>query len=360
MSFDENKRTGILIYLLNRIAVDDSEFMKAVTKQFDISATSVKRYLIKCIGDGMIRDDTDRQCGYALCSDIHRHQCELTGEQQEEDILYFEWIEPCLKQLPVNIRDIWAYACMEMLNNAIEHSGGKKLSVSIARNYLYTEVVIRDDGVGAFENVRNYIRKEFSREASLEDSLMELYKGRFTTAAERHSGEGIFFTSKMMDHFMLSANGLSYMMHAGTERIERHRLIAYYQKLNRIGTEVHMRLSNFSERRSQEIFDRFTNEDGGFVKTYIPIRDACQTEKPMARSQARRLLRRLEDFEEAVLDFAEVEFCGQGFMDEIFRVFGTAHPEVSLAVVHANQDVEKMIKHVSNFGQGDKNHTAAT
>lgn len=346
MSFDEHKRTEIIIYLLERIAMDDSECVRNTSDRFDISATSVKRYIEKCINEQILQKDDLKKCGYALRAETQAYECELSGDVPEEDILYSRWIEPFMADLPTNIQDIWAYTCMEMLNNAIEHSEGMRLSVCILRNYLYTEVVITDDGVGVFEKVRRHIGRVQAREACMEDALVELYKGKFTTAEENHSGERIFFSSKMMDQFIASANGTMYIFHDHTEAMVRHRLITYYQKLNHIGTKVIMRLSNFSTRRSQEVFDMYTNAEGGFVKTYIPIRDACQTEKPIARSQARRLMRRLEGFEEVVLDFSEVAFCGQGFADEVFRVFRTAHPEVELKAINADEDVMKMIRHV--------------
>ena len=37
---------------------------------------------------------------------------------------------------------------------------------------------------------------------------------------------------------------------------------------------------------------------------------------------------------------------GQGFADEVFRVFQNMHPEIKLTVVNANAAVEGMIQHV--------------
>jgi hypothetical protein len=47
-----------------------------------------------------------------------------------------------------------------------------------------------------------------------------------------------------------------------------------------------------------------------------------------------------------VLDFTGVDFIGQGFADEIFRVFALAHPGTRLIPVHCTETVEKMIAHV--------------
>ena len=46
----------------------------------------------------------------------------------------------------------------------------------------------------------------------------------------------------------------------------------------------------------------------------------------VSRSEARRLLARLDQFREVILDFSRVKSIGQGFADEIFRVFASAHP----------------------------------
>ena len=68
----------------------------------------------------------------------------------------------------------------------------------------------------------------------------------------------------------------------------------------------------------------------------------------MSRSQAKRILARVDRFKEVILDFEGVTHIGQGFADEIFRVFVKAHPDVRILHDHCTPDVEKMIKHVSS------------
>jgi uncharacterized protein (DUF1330 family) len=51
----------------------------------------------------------------------------------------------------------------------------------------------------------------------------------------------------------------------------------------------------------------------------------------VSRSEAKRLCDGLERFRHVVLDFAGVEAVGQGFADEIFRVWASQHPEVELS-----------------------------
>mgnify|MGYP002813287972 FL=1 len=44
-----------------------------------------------------------------------------------------------------------------------------------------------------------------------------------------------------------------------------------------------------------------------------------------------------------VLDFSGVEVVGQGFCDEVFRVFAHRHPEVTLEPVGMNEAVAFMV-----------------
>jgi uncharacterized protein (DUF1330 family) len=64
----------------------------------------------------------------------------------------------------------------------------------------------------------------------------------------------------------------------------------------------------------------------------------------VARSEAKRILARLESFAEVVLDFSGVDSIGQAFADEVFRVYATAHPGVKLTPIHANEEVNRMIR----------------
>ena len=79
--------------------------------------------------------------------------------------------------------------------------------------------------------------------------------------------------------------------------------------------------------------------------TDIPLQLAeYGTDLLISRSQAKRILARLELFEEVFLDFSGVEEIGQAFADEIFRVYATAHPGVKLTPIHANDNVTRMIR----------------
>ena len=242
---------------------------------------------------------------------------------------------------------IWQYVCAEMLNNAIEHSTGKNIYIEVRVNALYSKVIIVDDGVGAFQTLLQYMKANGWNNPGIEDAVVELYKGKITSNAASHSGEGIFFSSKMTDEFVIWSDAQVYLSgHGKDNRTIQSHLLAYTSRLRKIGTMVCMSLENETERKIAEVFDMYTDIEKGFIKTRIPVKEACISGEPTARSQARRICNRLEEFKEVTFDFSNVEFLGQGFADEIFRVYATAHPEIELCPVNMLPEVERMIRHV--------------
>jgi hypothetical protein len=64
----------------------------------------------------------------------------------------------------------------------------------------------------------------------------------------------------------------------------------------------------------------------------------------LSRSEARRVTVGLERFRYVTIDFTGVELVGQGFCDEVFRVFAAAHPEDVLVPTGMNESVSFMVR----------------
>lgn len=347
MSFDNKKRAEIRKYILRKIALDDKDLTAKCMDSFGISITSVKRYIRELVETDAIVQQSGCACGYRLTGHSMEEEVSLKPDQLEEDRLYASLIEGSLSNCSTDALRIWQYVCAEMLNNAIEHSRGERIRIIVSTNALYSRVVIVDDGVGVFQTLMEYMAGHGWKNPCAEDALIELYKGKFTSDAGRHSGEGIFFSSKVMDEFAIWSNAKIYKCGYGLnlETIE-HRLLSYVSRINKIGTMVMLALENDTSRKLAEVFNMFADIEEGFIRTKIPVKEACLTGEPVARSQARRICNRLEEFREVVLDFGRVELMGQGFADELFRIYALAHPQVVLRPVNMIPGVERMIRHV--------------
>ena len=346
MSFQEEKREAIKRYMLEKIRQDDEKFIQKTMDSFGISVTTVKRYLQECLENQVLCMDEEKKTRYKLKTTSFAFDYQLC-DNVDEDEIYYAHIRPLLEDDSKEALAIWYYAFTEMMNNVIEHSGYKNIYCVVKRDFLYTEISIIDDGQGIYKNVQTYWQNIFGKKLTNQDVLAELYKGKFTTKPENHSGEGIFFTSKVLNEFAIwSDNAIFSQGCYDKDRFVQSHLISCYNKLNQIGTMVVMKLENQTTRTIKEVFDMYAPIEEGFVKTKIPLAEVCPYAQPVARSQARRILYRLEEFKQVEFDFEGVEFMGQGFADEVFRVFRNQYPGTELIPVNANPSVLGMIKHV--------------
>lgn len=258
-----------------------------------------------------------------------------------EDIVWRSHVAPLLGELPDNAMDIWHYGITEIFNNAIDHSGGKNAFVTLKKTATTSEVVIYDNGEGIFKKIQHELGLYDERH-----SVLELAKGKLTTDPDNHSGEGIFFSSRVFDKFII-LSGNVYFSHAHGE-IEDW--ILEYQE-SQAGTSVVMKLANNTSRTLKQVFDSFTSDDDyGFTKTVVPVRlTQYGDDKLVSRSQAKRLLARIDKFKTVIFDFDDVESIGQAFADEVFRVFATRHPDMKLLPLNTSHSVKQMISRVSSL-----------
>ncbi|MCP4113780.1 MAG: DUF4325 domain-containing protein [Desulfobacteraceae bacterium] len=255
----------------------------------------------------------------------------------DEDRIWRGNIKPLLEGINKNINDICHYGFTEMLNNAIEHSEGTEVCIDTACSDEKLRITITDNGIGIFNNIKNKFEFEDERHA-----VFELSKGKLTTDPESHTGEGIFFTSRMFDKFVIKSSNLSFIH----ENFEKDDWLVENLEENFEGTRVSLTINPKSKRTVKAVFDKYT-DDISFAKTHILLFLAQYGDDNLvSRSQAKRVLARADKFKEILLDFSNVEMIGQGFADQIFRVFRNAHPDITVTRSHANNDIEKMIHRV--------------
>ncbi len=253
----------------------------------------------------------------------------------EEDVAWGRDFSPFFSLTP-NIQSIVNHGFTEMMNNAVDHSGGEKVVAWMDQDEKNLHIVISDDGIGIFAKITNALGLPDMRQA-----LFELSKGKLTTDPSRHTGEGVFFTSRMFDTYDISANGLQFNHSDDSPNdLFREEMAGFVN-----GTTVFMKIELSSQRTAADIYAQFTDapEDYDFSKTVVPMKLARYgNEQLVSRSQAKRLIARFDRFKIVILDFNDIQEIGQAFADELFRVYATAHPEVELIPIHMTKPVERM------------------
>jgi len=321
---------------LQNVETYPSDIAKRAAIEFGITRQAVNKHLSHLVKEkALVEEGNTRNRTYKLCPLAEVEKIYPLSPDLQEDVVWRNDVLQILAGLPENVIDIWSYCFTEMFNNAIDHSGATYISVTVKRTATSTAVTIYDNGVGIFKKIQDALGLLDERHA-----VFELSKGKLTTDPARHTGEGIFFTSRMVDAFQILSSETFFSHNFG----KSEDWILQDEKPAR-GTLVVMRLNNHTSRTLKKVFSEFSSdEDIGFTKTVVPVRLAQYgDDKLVSRSQAKRLLDRVDRFKTVLLDFAEVTTIGQSFADEIFRVFQNSHPLIELIPINANTDVQDVI-----------------
>jgi len=110
------------------------------------------------------------------------------------------------------------------------------------------------------------------------------------------------------------------------------------------GTTTTVTINPQSTRGLREVFARFTDEDHRFAKSLPRIKLFETGATFISRSEAKRLALGLENFDEVELDFTGVTEVGQGFADELLRVWASQHSTTTLIPINMSDPVAFMIE----------------
>jgi len=244
-------------------------------------------------------------------------------------------------ELPAHVGRMVQHAFTELLNNAIDHSGGTSVTVSLRQTPTHVQLLVSDDGCGVFEKIAGTYDI-----ADPNLAMLELSKGRLTTAPQEHTGRGLFFSSQLADVFDLHANGTAYQRRAWDTSGWRPG-----KALPRQGTSIYFAVALDTSRTLDQVLGAWSLDGSGiaFDRTIISLRLLAGPGQALdSRAQARRVTARLERFKRADIDFDGVPDIGHAFADELFRVFGLNHRAVELVPVNANKRILALIENARN------------
>ncbi|MBK7891733.1 MAG: DUF4325 domain-containing protein [Bdellovibrionales bacterium] len=311
-----------------------------VVKRFGVSRSTAARILKASVEEGVLeRSGSTKNAAYSLALtkkrprahdlNISKSLIGLAEDRVFDDVSMRLGLQSRLSSQTFRIAQ---YAFSEMLNNAIDHSMSKTAEIHVVLESGTFKFKIRDHGVGIFRKIRQTFTLP-DNEAAIE----HLLKGKQTTAPDAHSGQGIFFTSKIADLFAIRSEQFELTIDNNKKDLRLGTI------RNLKGTEVLFSVKTQTRRSLEKLFQEYANDDFEFDRSKYPIRILQQT-GAVSRSQARRLTFGLEQFDRIIFDFSGVKELGQGFADELFRVFQSRHPKIVLEVRNANAAVDFMIR----------------
>lgn len=309
--------------------------------------TYISRNLAELIKENRVRSERHgRNIIYFVSDKIIalEENLNLIGLKEDEIWTKVRKSTTFLSDLTENAENILYFAFTEMLNNAIDHSRSGVGYVKIWLEDDKLKFIVKDNGVGVFKNVM--VSRKIDNEP---DAARELIKGKLTTQPGWHSGEGIFWTSKIADRFSLKSYGY--------ELIVDNNINDYIIQKNKqplIGTEVYFEVAKNTDKSLQQLFRDFSFDHQTLTldTTVIPVKLFNEGEIWISRSQAKKLLAGLDRYKKIIFDFAGIEVIGQAFADEIFRVFNIHHPDIELESINMSGSVKLMVSHAQHDPTG--------
>ncbi len=193
-------------FILSHVQEHVSDIVKFTADHFGMSRQSVNKHMRALITQtDIIAEGNTSARVYKLGEErIANLTLDITPDL-EEHVIWYRRIRHLLEDLPDNILELWSYSFQEILNNAIEHSEGTKIEIEILQKDGCTEIIIIDNGRGIFKKLREEYDIDDEKHVAL-----ELSKGKLTTDPDSHTGQGIFFSSRMVDNFMINSGRASF------------------------------------------------------------------------------------------------------------------------------------------------------
>ena len=337
MSVNKQKRNEIRNFIILNIRDHPSDIVRFTQEKFKLTRPAILRYIHNLAKENSIEViGSTKDIRYSLIPLHIKTNSYQLKNPLEEDRVWRNDVLPLFENIKENIEHICHYGFTEIFNNAIEHSEGTEIQTEIIIWVDKIRMEIADDGIGIF----NKIQRQYNLEDPLH-AILELSKGKLTTNPASHSGEGIYFTSRMFDSFKIRSGNLIFG--------HKTQDIFFESNQNIKGTIVVLEISPDSKRTIKSVLDRFSSdqEDPGFDKTIVPVELARYgKENLVSRSQAKRLLTRLEKFKTVALDFENVKYVGRAFADEIFRVFTNSHPNITILSINTNKSIRQLIDEI--------------
>ena len=332
-----SKQQKILGYLESRPSATGKE----LCLYLDISRQALNIHLKSLIASGqVIKSGSTRNARYyspahAPAPVVFSRRLALTGLDESHVYEQAAMALNLRSALRDNVTSIVHYAFTEMLNNAIDHSKTDRGEVLVRLEAGRIFFRVLDHGIGVFQSIASKFGLDDEYAA-----MVELIKGKTTTMPEAHSGEGLFFTSKAADRFLLRSHRIQLEWSRQFDDI-------FVSEKNFIsGTTVEFTIQRDARQLLEDIFSEFApaHYDYQFQKTKVHVK--LLKSEYVSRSEARRLVTNLEKFREIILDFKGVKSVGQGFADELFRVFANRYPDIRIESKNVTPSIGAMFRHV--------------
>lgn len=307
------------------------------------SRQAVHAQLQAMVDDGeLLREGAGRSVRYRSSHPRRRFRYRLRGLDEEAVWNEVRREVPELASLPEIAERALHTAIVELVDNAVSHSRGKRVEISFRRAHERLILEVADDGEGIFDHLAHE-----NELADAMEALQQLTKGRLTTIPEEHTGEGLFLLSRIADFFEVESGGLRWMIDNEIDDIGIS--VSHVEP----GTRVRFEVDAGTDTSLESVFAE-SSEAFELARRRVVVKLFETGNRFLSRSEAKRLLDGLGRFRNVIVDFKGVEAVGQGFVDEMFRVWPSRHPNTRLHPVNMLPPIAFIVEHGRKAAEADR------
>ncbi|MBH09270.1 MAG: hypothetical protein CMG74_02765 [Candidatus Marinimicrobia bacterium] len=319
-------------FILDNIAVHQRDIIKAAITKFGVSRQAVLRHMNTLIREKRVVAHGKTKDRYYELEPLLNYTklMEISKEFKVDKFLHAEII-PSLINLPRNIIEICEYTLTALLHNVIDHACATHLSIKLFCSRDETHIVITDNGVGIFQNIRDGLGLEGEK-----ISAIELAKGPKINETGHHAGDDLRAIIMLFDCITIDSSEISLRYERSLDQWSMQ------ESKQAKGTKIHLEISTKSSITCNEIFNKLFTEEKSSVR--IPVNLArTNGELLSSRYQAHKLVHNIELSKEIEFDFSGIDIIGPAFAHELVWITKEKNNSIDIDWINAGDTVDLMM-----------------
>ena len=320
-------------FILDNISQHQKDIIQRAIEKFGVSRQAIHKHMNRLINDKkVIAYGTTKGRHYELIPSVNFNKhIDIHPNLSVEELMRM-YIVPHIQVLPRNILEIFEFSISALINNILEHANASKLYYKIFVNHNEAHFILNDNGKGIFNHIKSELKLPNVCFAAL-----ELTKGYITTNPKLHSGEELNAVINLFDMVEIDSSGKSLTFeNKNTDWELKH-------SLQKKGSRFHLKISASSKRTCAQIFRKIFGDEKSRIRILVSLLDISKHKVINSRSQAKNLLRNVENYKKVEFDFKKIDLIGPAFADALVRGAKKCNQFADIKWVNTNNTVDLLM-----------------
>ena len=320
-------------FILDNISQHQKDIIQASIERFGVSRQAIHKHMNSLINDKkVIAHGATKGRYYELIPSVNYNKhIDIDSNLSVEEIMKL-YVKPHIEVLPRNILEIFEFSISALINNIFEHADASKLYYKIFINHNEAHFILNDNGIGIFNNIKSKLKLP-----NIHFSALELTKGYVSINPKHHSGEELKAVINLFDVVQIDSSGKSLTYVNKTTDWE------FKPSLQKKGSRFHLKISASTKRTCAEIFGKIFGNEKSRIRIPVNLLDISEHKVIISRSQAKNLLRNVENYKKVEFDFKKIDLIGPAFADALIVGAKKCNQLADIKWVNTNNTVDLLM-----------------